>query len=779
MSEKFVWRNCCNPFNKANHSSKQKGLRPVLEWMTNKLPTLPIDGKICDICRRELGKLQEFIEEEKQEVIQSGPSNEPDSTIEELDKELALSSLNESLHNLGESPVEKKRLSQKKYPKEKMKRVEKAFKRKLLYIPSEESSNEGAAEEEVIVQLKEKFKSSNNRSEKIQLLTILPKSWTNKKIEQEFGATNFMVRTAKKLVAEKGILSTPNPRPGNTLDEETANLVKSFYESDEVSRQMPGMKDFVSVKIGDRREHVQKRLLLSNLKEIYCLFKDKFPGYKIGFSKFADLRPKNCVLVDASGSHNVCVCTIHQNAKLMLQGVKIEELTKNDEAPLKTYKDCIAVAICITPTPSCYLNKCTLCPGIEKLRDRLTNLIDDQMIDTIVYKQWISVDRTNLETLSKSADEFLDVLCDKLEKLKCHSFIASQQSAFQSELKEKLKPGEFLVICDFSENYSFVLQDAAQGFHWNNAQATIHPFVAYYKEEGTVCNVSFAVISECLVHNTIAVHLFQRKLIDFLTLKFAIVPKKIYYFSDGAASQYKNRKNFVNLCFHETDFGFIAEWHYSATSHGKGASDGIGGTIKRLAARASLQRTHDNQITTPRQLYDYAKENILGISFQYCTNEDHSAEEKFLQNRFLQARTIPGTQSFHAAIPISKNKILIKHFSRSEESQEELVTKGNESQLLELSDIVGFVTCVYDGKWWPACVLSVDKSKEEVTVSFLQPHGPATSFTFPLRPDILQVPRENILTKIDPRTETGRTYLITEEEKAAATQQLEWWKNKS
>ena len=42
---------------------------------------------------------------------------------------------------------------------------------------------------------------------------------------------------------------------------------------------------------------------------------------------------------------------------------------------------------------------------------------------------------------------------------------------------------------DFSENYSFVLQDATQSFHWNNSQATIHPFVAYYMKFGELhCN---------------------------------------------------------------------------------------------------------------------------------------------------------------------------------------------------------------------------------------------------------------------------------------------------
>ena len=56
-------------------------------------------------------------------------------------------------------------------------------------------------------------------------------------------------------------------------------------------------------------------------------------------------------------------------------------------------------------------------------------------------------------------------------------------------------------------------------------------------------------------------------------------PKKIIYFSDGAAS-HKNRKNFINLCLHKDDFGISAEWYFYATSHGKGACDGVGGTVK-------------------------------------------------------------------------------------------------------------------------------------------------------------------------------------------------------
>ena len=58
--------------------------------------------------------------------------------------------------------------------------------------------------------------------------------------------SNFMAWTAKKLVREKGILSTPNPKASHSITQTKVDLV-SFYESDESSWLMPGMKDFVSL----------------------------------------------------------------------------------------------------------------------------------------------------------------------------------------------------------------------------------------------------------------------------------------------------------------------------------------------------------------------------------------------------------------------------------------------------------------------------------------------------------------------------------------------------
>ena len=87
---------------------------------------------------------------------------------------------------------------------------------------------------------------------------------------------------------------------------------------------MPG-KDFLSI---GKNIHKQKRLLLANLKELHSFFKSRYPTMQIGFSRFCSLRPKCCGPPRSSGTHSVCVCTHHQNMKLILAppGVSHTEL---------------------------------------------------------------------------------------------------------------------------------------------------------------------------------------------------------------------------------------------------------------------------------------------------------------------------------------------------------------------------------------------------------------------------------------------------------------------
>ena len=671
---------CCNPFNVRGHTFKRKNLRPVTRWMCEKAPHISIGARICDSCRKKLSRA--FIpdvcvesadahsDSDAEDFLQQRPSLlEGDSAIQpslfeehSQPSSASLALVNQCLKESGKTPIRKRKLGTRKYAEKKLDEVTSMMEKLVI---GEDSKSEDS---EIIQQLKDKFQATSERSIQVQILTVLPQSWSIRKIEKEFGVSNFMARTAKKLVRENGILSTPNPKPSHSIAQTKIDLVVSFYESDESSRLMAGMKDFVSVKQPDgKRVHLQKRLILSNLRELYQSFKENHPTVSVGFSKFAELRPKHCILAGASGTHSVCVCTIHQNVKLMLHALKLP-------SPFTTYQECLAWLTCNPSTPSCHLRSCSSCPGVDNLETRLMSLLDDNLIDCVVYKQWTSVDRSTLVTVSQPVDEFVESFCSKLEALLTHSFIAKQQSQFYRDMKTSPPPGVFVVSADFSENYAFVLQDAAQGYHWNNAQATVHPFVIYYKDSSSTNHLNFVVVSDCLHHDTIAVYLFQKNLIAFLK-KQGSTPTKIIYFSDGAASQYKNRKNFLNLCHHKADFGIEAEWHFSATSHGKSACDGLGGTVKRLAARASLHRPYEHQIMTPFQLYQWAIENIPGVHFCNCSTEEYERQKIFLQTRFEQTRTIPGTRKLHCFIPISKDTLRTRIYSYSTFTGEDRVSK--------------------------------------------------------------------------------------------------------
>ena len=91
--------------------------------------------------------------------------------------------------------------------------------------------------------------------------------------------------------------------------------------------------------------------------------------------------------------------------------------------------------------------------------------------------------------------------------------------------------------------------------------------------------------------------------------------KNILYFSDGCAAQYKNFKNIINLCHHYIDFDITARWAFFATSRGKSSScNGIVGTVKRLVARANMQRPLDDQILPMEKMFEYCELNIKSIN---------------------------------------------------------------------------------------------------------------------------------------------------------------------
>ena len=113
----------------------------------------------------------------------------------------------------------------------------------------------------------------------------------------------------------------------------------------------------------------------------------------------------------------------------------------------------------------------------------MEKILDDNdfdVDDSIKCKQWIYTDGTKLIDMQLWVSEFIDMFSKKFDLLRRHHFIANAQSTFFQPTKETLPSDTVIILLDFIENYSFLVQDSVQGYHWENSQATLHPFCCYY-----------------------------------------------------------------------------------------------------------------------------------------------------------------------------------------------------------------------------------------------------------------------------------------------------------
>ena len=258
-------------------------------------------------------------------------------------------------------------------------------------------------------------------------------------------------------------------------------------------------------------------------------FREKYPQDKISFSKFCTLRPKWCVTAGCSGTHSVCECTIHQNVILLIDVAQIEE----------TYQELIKLLVCDIENRDCMLMRCTQCPKEGELEDYLNDKFLD-VDDTITFKEWTAVDRTELITRQMTVADFIKLLVRKLINLIPHSYIAKQQSNYLRNRKENLELSSVLILLDFSENYTFRYQDEVQGYHWYHNSCSVHPAVCYFKDtNGQLQHLNFCFLSDDMQHDVAFVHVIQSEIISLLKNKHRNL-QAVEYFSDGCAAQYKN-----------------------------------------------------------------------------------------------------------------------------------------------------------------------------------------------------------------------------------------------
>lgn len=123
--------------------------------------------------------------------------------------------INKAIGLLNVSPINKKQVNNQNYLQNKIQKVNKTLIQSLKVLKESDEEINSKNFLEMIEQLKIKFNDSNTmRSEKIQILTLLPETWSLSRICHTMGCTKHMASKAKSLREENGILSTPYKKLG-------------------------------------------------------------------------------------------------------------------------------------------------------------------------------------------------------------------------------------------------------------------------------------------------------------------------------------------------------------------------------------------------------------------------------------------------------------------------------------------------------------------------------------------------------------------------------------
>ena len=222
----------------------------------------------------------------------------------------------------------------------------------------------------------------------------------------------------------------------------------------------------------------------------------------------------------------MCVCVTHQNAILLLDAIDMN----------KKYTDLMDMIVCDREKKQCMIHRCEKCPGTEPLKMFLYDAREEDE-DDVCFRQWQATDSTQLVSQTLSMGDFVDLVIETIDSLTTHSFVAKSQARYLKKRKDELMEDTAILLGDFAENYSFIVQDEVQSFHWNKQSCTLHPLTVYIRENGELRQKSFCVISDDLEHDSSLVHQSQKELSN-LSKSYMPQVTKVEYFSDGCAAQY-------------------------------------------------------------------------------------------------------------------------------------------------------------------------------------------------------------------------------------------------
>ncbi|CAB4041133.1 Sentrin-specific protease 2 [Paramuricea clavata] len=308
------------------------------------------------------------------------------------------------------------------------------------------------------------------------------------------------------------------------------------------------------------------------------------------------------------------------------------------------------------------MGRCTACPSwIEEIAKGC-----DVLEKEVTWYEWERIYISDLKCKSGKVNvvkrmkkvckegtvkDVLTSLQTKLPSFLEHVFVKRHQAAYFEEKLNSIEDDEAVIQVDFAENYTWKFQDEIQSAHWNQQQVSLFTVAVWTKgPKGDKVCVSHVIVSDELNHDKKSVAVFMSTVMDKFVKEMHADVRRAYVFSDGPSSQFKNR--YIVNFLHHLNSKVSIQWNFFATSHGKGAVDGIGGTVKRMEWNAVNSRKA-SEVVDAKTFYDAASKLTTSISVSFVSQKEMNDMYDLLclQKYFNDAPPIPGISRFHCIEP--------------------------------------------------------------------------------------------------------------------------------
>ena len=445
-----------------------------------------------------------------------------------------------------------------------------------------------------------------------------------------------------------------------------------------------------------------------------------------------------------------CLCPDCENVELMCEG--IGKACDEIDLPSKCH-DLINKIACDPITECCAAGNCEKCPelDLEPIKD----------CDTITFYVWCKGEKYyEKKLIEKSGVAVADKLTACLKDIKMHYFRKRTQSNEYKKQINELKEGQAVIHVDYSENYKNKQQNEIKAAYYGQGQFSLFTVCIYMKENENITCKSYALVTLENDHSCNVSFALNNFLI--CKIKEDTTISSIKFWSDGCASQFRSQFAFYMMT--KFDRNVALQWHYFEANHGKGAVDGIGGTVKHAVYRHVLSKKV--VIRSPQHFAEYADSILPKISVIFVDNEN--LQLSFHEECRANAVYIYGALKVHFVDRIiSEMKCDLKFYMTSLSSH-----PINEIEY----DCPGGVPAVgdyylvmYEGGLWPGQVIQVKKNGQIIQVKCLEKaEAPTGSYwKWPAKKDEHEYPLCDIKQKINtpqllPGGRRGITFLVPE-----------------